>query len=178
MQKERRAHGFISDGYGKRYLIFWLYFVLGDANGMNAYLRWFEKTFSDDIGEPIQKLCTAILLHRSGKEKKAKYYLADLMLSNLYVIPKMLGERCEQYKFQCSSNFEEPEYAEQIPGEIQSAITVEDKAWIRGMHESFEFRCYKKQYIDLQENLHRAQGYESRAPLVRQLGSILDGLKC
>lgn len=65
MQKERRVHGFISDGYGKRYLIFCLYFVLGDLRGANAYLRWYEKTFSDDMGEPIQKLCTAILLYRS-----------------------------------------------------------------------------------------------------------------
>ena len=177
MQKERRMHGFISDGYGKRYLIFWLYFVLGDTKGANAYLRWYEKTFSDDIGEPIQKLCTAILLHRSGKLHKAKYYLAELMLSNLYAIPKLLGEKCAHHKVESSSNFEEPEYAEEIPGEILSAITEEDRAWIRELHESFEFRRYKAQYLQLKSELDNTHGSENRSPLVAQLGSILSGLK-
>jgi hypothetical protein len=177
MQRERRLHGFISDDYGKRYLVVWLYFVLGDLKGATAYLRWYERTFSDDIGEPIQKLCAAILLHRSGKQQKAKYYLADLMLSNLYAIPKVLGDECEPYKVGCSSNFEEPEYAEEIPSEIVSAITEEDRAWIRELHESFEFRRYKKQFIELRRELDRTHGVENRSPLVDQLGSILNGLK-
>ena len=44
MQKERRTYGSISDGYEKRYLIFWLYFVLGELKGASAYIRWYEKT--------------------------------------------------------------------------------------------------------------------------------------
>lgn len=177
MQKERRAHGFISDGYGKRYLIFWLYFVLGDTKGANAYLSWYEKTFPDDMGEPIQKLCAAILLHRYGKDAKAKYHLAGLMLSNLYVIPKVLGEESENYEIRYSSNYAEPGYADDIPSEIWSAITDEDKAWIRGLNDSREFRRYRKRFIELREKLDKAKDYESRAPLVKELGSILDCLK-
>ncbi|MDT8387462.1 MAG: hypothetical protein RQ736_08105 [Thiogranum sp.] len=177
MQKEHRVHGFISDGYGKRYLIFWLYFVLGDLKGANAYLRWYEKTFSDDIGEPIQKLCTAILLHRSDKQQKAKYLLADLMLSNLYTIPRLLGEKCERFKIECSSNFEGAEYVEEIPNKILSAITDEDRAWIRELHESFEFQRYKKQYIELRQRLDKTHSVENRSPIVDELGLILKDLK-
>jgi len=177
MQKERRAHGFISDDYGKRYLVFWLYLVLGDVKGASAYLRWYEKTFPDDVGEPVQKLCAAVLLHRAGKQRKAKYYLASLMLSNLYVIPEVLGEECENYKTRWLSNYAAAEYAEETPSEIRSAITDEDKTWIRELHESLEFRRYRQQFMDLHERLDKAKGYENRAPLVRQVGSILNDLK-
>lgn len=177
MQKERRKLGFIDDGYGKRYVIFWLYLVLGDLKGANAYLRWFEKTFEDDSGEPIQKLCTAVLLHRSGKEQKAKYYLAELMLSNLYAIPTMLGQSTEQYQFRCTSTFEKKEYLDEMPSEVLAAISDEDKAWIRELYESLEFRRYKKRYIELQTELERAEGVEKRGPLVAELYSILNGLK-
>jgi hypothetical protein len=177
MRRERRKFGCYDDGYGRRYIIFWFYLVLGDVKGGNAYLRWFEKTFEDDGGEPIQKLCAAILLHRSGKEKKAKYYLADLMLSNLHAIPKVLGRESEQYQFRCSSNFEQAEYLEEMPSEVLAAITDLDKEWMRQLYDSLEFRRYKKQYIDIHTDLDRTEGVEKRSPLVRQLRSVLNELK-
>lgn len=177
MQKERRKFGCIDDGYGKRYIIFWLYLVLGDLKGANAYLRWYEKTFEDDSGEPIQKLCAAVLLHRSGKEQKAKYYLADLMLSNLYAIPTVLGQDTEQYQLKCFSSFETKEYLDEMPREVIAAISEEDKAWMRELYESLEFRRYRKRYVDLQTELDRAEGVEKRGPLVAELYSILDELK-
>ena len=177
MQKERRKFGCYDDGYGRRYINSWFYLVLGDCKGGNAYLRWFEKTFEDDIGEPIQKLCAAILLHRSGKEQKAKYHLADLMLSNLYAIPKVLGRGVEHYKFGCSSNYEHAEYLEEMPSEVLAAITDQDQEWMGELYDSLEFRRYRKKYIEIRTALDRTEGVEKRRPLVRQLGSILEDLK-
>lgn len=177
MQKERRKFGCIDDGQGKRYIIFWLYLVLGDLKGANSYLRWFEKTFEDDSGEPMQKLCAAILLHRSGKEKKAKYYLAELMLSNLYAIPKVLGQEIRHYQFRCFSSFGKKEYLDRMPSEVLAAISDEDKAWIQELYESPEFRRYKQRYVEIQTELDRAEGVEKRRPLVDELYSILNGLK-
>ena len=72
LNKEKRKHGFINDGAGKRYLLFYLYFLLGDLKKSEEYFRWYDSEFSSDAGEPIQMLCWAITLHHMGKEEKAK----------------------------------------------------------------------------------------------------------
>lgn len=58
--------GFVHDGQGKRYLLFTLYFVLNDIEETKDYIEWYEKEFSDDIGEPIQKLCWALSFKENG----------------------------------------------------------------------------------------------------------------
>jgi hypothetical protein len=177
MQKERRTYGAISDGYGKRYLIFWLYFVLGDLKGAGAYIRWYEKTFEDDIGEPVQKLCCALLLHRLGKDQKAKYVLADLMLANLYLIPKVIGEEAKIPRIRYGSNYSEEEYANEVPFEVLGAITDEEKEWMKGLYESMEFHRYRKRYIEINQELENTHGVEKRSPLVREANGLLNELK-
>jgi len=86
LKKEKDWKGFISDGFGKRYLLFCFYFVLGDFDNTDEYFEWYKKEFPDDIGDPIQQLCWALSLHRMEKDKEARYRLAELMLSNLYII--------------------------------------------------------------------------------------------
>ncbi|MFT4562913.1 MAG: hypothetical protein ACI9BW_002664 [Gammaproteobacteria bacterium] len=177
MQKERRTYGSISDGYGKRYLIFWLYFVLGDLKGSGAYIRWYEKTFEDDIGEPVHKLCCALLLRRLGKNQKAKYVLADLMLTNLYIIPKVLGEKAIIPRVRYGSNYSEEEYANEIPVEVLGSITDAEKEWMKELYESIEFHRYRKRYIEINQKLENTHGVEKRRPLVREASGLLNELK-
>lgn len=177
MKKEKRTFGWISDGHGKRYLIFWLYFLLGDLKGAGIYMRWYEKTFDDDIGEPVQKLCWALLLRRMAKYDKAKYILADLMLSNLYVIPKVIGEPINSYPIRFGSNYADLEYAEEIPLEILSGITDEDRSWTRENYESLEFQRYRKRYVEIYQELEDTDGVENRSPLVKEANNLLNDLK-
>ncbi len=81
--KEKKIHGYVRDGSGKRYVLFWFYLVLNDLKKSYEYIKWYEKEFPDDIGEPAQKLCWAITLYRLNNIDKAKFMLADLMFSNL-----------------------------------------------------------------------------------------------
>ena len=177
MKKERRTFGHISDGYGKRYLIFWMYLVLGDLKEAATYMRWYEKTFEDDVGEPIHKLCWALLLHRMKKKDKAKYILADLMLSNLYIIPEVLGNPIRPYPLRFGSNYTDYEYSKEIPSEVLDAITDDDRTWIKSLYESMEFHRYRKRYIAIYEKLEKTNGVEYRSPLVREAGDLLNELK-
>ena len=52
LQKEKKEHGFYRDGAGKRYQIGPHYMLLDDNDGALAAFEWFEKEFSDDVGEP------------------------------------------------------------------------------------------------------------------------------
>jgi len=97
MSRDKKIYGSINDGAGKRYVLFSLYFQLNDLKKSEEYFKWYEKEFEDDSGEPVQKLCWAVSLYRMGKIEQAEYRLADLMLSNLYVIPKILGRDIKEY---------------------------------------------------------------------------------
>ena len=177
MKKEKRTFGHISDGYGKRYLIFWMYFVLGDLKDASTYMRWYEKTFEDDVGEPIHKLCWSLLLHRLGKENKAKYVLADLMLSNLYIVPEIIGKPIKPYRIRFGSNYADYEYSQEIPSEIINAINHDDKDWMRSLYESLDFHRFRKRYVEIYEKLEKTNGVENRSPLVREAGNLLNELK-
>jgi len=177
MQHERRTFGSISDGYGKRYIIFWLYFVLGDLKEANAYIHWYEKNFEDDVGEPIHKLCCALILHRLDKDQITRYVLANLMLLNLYMIPITINEKIDNYGIRLGSNYADLDYAEEIPVEILGAITPEEKEWMKDLYNSIEFRRFRKRYIDIYRELENTRGVENRSPLVKEAGGLLDELK-
>jgi hypothetical protein len=96
LRKEYEKFGFIHDGFGKRYLLGPLYMILGDTPGAIKSFEWFEKTFPDDIGEPFQYLCWTLALYRSGDLEAAARKLRQTMLSNLYLIPHLLGSEQEE----------------------------------------------------------------------------------
>ena len=94
--KEKKMHGCISDGYGKRYLMFPLHLVLGDGKKAKEYIEWYDNEFPDDIGEPIQQICRTLIHYRLGESEQATIALAKTMLMNIYFIPQLLGEKVRE----------------------------------------------------------------------------------
>ncbi len=177
MQAEWRTHKYIDDGAGKRYLVFWLYFVLGDWDEARSYFRWYATRFPDDVGEPVQKLCWALSLRRMGERREAVVKLADLMLSNLYAIPALLGDTLEAPAIWHDSNLAEPAYAAELPVEIMQAITAEERQWVAALHDSLEFRRLRKRYIDIAGKLLTSKSVAARVPLVREADALLGSLR-
>ena len=62
LQNEQKRFGDIDDSAGKRYLLGPLYLLAGDIDGALAHFKWFEKTFPDDVGEPMQSLCWTLAI--------------------------------------------------------------------------------------------------------------------
>lgn len=177
INKEKRNHGYIDDGGEKRYLLFYLYFVLNDLKKSEDYFEWFKEEFSDDSGEPVQKLCWAISLHRMGKDDEAKYILARLMLSNLYLIPKIIGQDVKEYNIWYSSNYEYVDYFEYIPEEVLENIKESEIQWMKGLYNSTEFCQIKNRYIEIYRELKDENDFESRTKLVNESYSLLNHLK-
>ena len=138
---------------------------------------WYEKTFEDDIGEPIHKLCCSLILRRLGKDQKAKYVLADLMLANLYIIPKIIEENAKVPRVRYGSNYSEEQYANELPVEILGAISEEEKIWMKEHYDSMEFHRYRKRYVEIHQKLENTHGVKKRSPLVRESYRLLDELK-
>ena len=174
LSKEKREHGYINDGSGKRYLLFYFYFILDDLNKSQEYFEWYKKEFSDDVGEPIQKLCWELSLYRMKKEDAAKHMLADAMLSNLYLIPSIMGQEVKEYDIWHSSSDEDIDYVEYVPEEIRKNIKDPEIQWMDTLFNSFEFRRIRKRYIEIYHDLQHTKQIEERTKLLDESYSLLD----
>jgi hypothetical protein len=172
--KEKKKFGYVDDGEGKRYLLFALYFVLNDIKETRDYIEWYEKEFSDDMGEPIQKLCWALSLRRMDNEVGAKKMLAETMLSNLYMIPKLLNEKIQEYDIRHSSSDGHIGYVNNIPREVIASITEAEIHWVRQEYDSPEFRRIRHRYIEIYRKLKNTKEISERKRLLEESYSLLD----
>jgi hypothetical protein len=168
----KREYGGHDDSGGARYYLFYLYFILGDNRRSSEYLRWFEKEFPDDSGEPFALLCWALILHRMGKD--GSYILARTMLSNVYLIPHLLGESIDKIEMFNSSNWAQPGFMEYFPERVHEAINEEDLSWIREKYESDYFKKVLKRHIEIETELEKTPRGDKRSSLVRELYSLLE----
>lgn len=152
MKKEQDEYGHINDGYGKRYLLGPLYLQLGDTKGALESFAWFERTFPDDMGEPFQYLSWSLALYKAG-DPGAKRKLIQTMLSNLYLIPHLLGIEMHELNIWHGSNIEEPSYLEYLPIEDKELWGKEELAWAKAIYEDPEAQDILKQYIEIEAKL-------------------------
>lgn len=164
--KEKKEHGYISDGAGKRYLVC-VYYVLGGAPEEAAeFIEWFEDEFSDDIGEPAFNLFAALAYHRTANTKKARQYLLDTMLSNIYLLPFLYAEPLEKQDMWHFSNRDEPDYLREIE-EFLEEPTDEERVWFKAEFTSELFTKIRDRYV---QTFHALQHTDD----VKRRGRILD----
>jgi len=172
--KEKREFGYVNDGTGKRYLLFPMYLALNNIEEAKEYIEWYEKEFSDDVGEPIQKLCWALILRRNGKEGEARKMLAETMLANLYIIPKALGKQIAEYDIWHPSSDAHRNYVEYMPQEVLASLTKAESQWIAQEYESLDFRRIRRRYIDICQKLKGTKNIAERKQLLDESYSLLD----
>src|SRR5688572_25854441 len=73
------------DGSGIRYVIPQQYIKIKDYKGGLRYLRWFDKTFSNDIGYPIFLFESTFILFKCDKLKEAEKKARKTFFSNTYL---------------------------------------------------------------------------------------------
>jgi tetratricopeptide (TPR) repeat protein len=85
-------HG-LRDGYGKRYLLGPLYLMLGNVQDTLDHYKWYQDAYPDDSGYALNFLCWAITLYRNGDIEEAEEKLISTVLSNVFLIPFILGHK-------------------------------------------------------------------------------------
>ena len=174
--KEKKKFGYVNDGAGKRYLLFSLCFVLNDPEEMKDYIKWYEEEFSDDVGEPIQKLCWALSLLRMANEPEAMKMLAETMLSNLYIIPTLLGKEIEEYDIWYSSSDQRIGDVGYIPKEVIASIAEVETKWLFQEYDSPKFRSLRQRYVDIYHKLKFIKEVNERKRLLSESNSLLEDL--
>ena len=169
LQKEKREHGFYRDGAGKRYQIGAHYLLLGDDEGALAAFQWFEKEFSDDAGEPGHLLCWSLALYRSGNEVGAARKLRQTMLSNLYLVPHLLGSLIAVLDIWHGSSDAEPGYIECIPEAYLQLWTEAEREWAAGLYRSPGFQSVRARYIEISRALDTTPPGPERSRLVEEM---------
>jgi len=153
LAQEQTATGFISDGYGKRYMLAPLYLLADDVPGCLQSLDWFQTTFPDDIGDPEQSLCWTLALYRNGDLAAARQRLSMTMLMNLYLIPALWGEQLKAYDIWHGSNLAEPEYLDWISAEIFALWNDDATAWAEQHYHSPPFTELRTRHIEIERQL-------------------------
>jgi hypothetical protein len=166
----KREYGFIDDGAGERYYLAYLYFLLDDNRRSSEYVRWFKREFPDDVGDPIQMLCMALMLHRMGKDGSSM--LGRTMCSNIYLIPFVLGERFERVDMWHGCSWDEPDYIEELPQRIIDAITDEDRQWLRLTYHSGKLQTALQRLVEINMELLTERPGERRTALVKERSDL------
>jgi len=168
LQEEQEEHGFINDGYGRRYLLGPLYTLIDDTEGALRSYAWFEAQFPNDVGEPMHYLCWTLSLYRAGDLGAAAQKLRQTMFSNLYIIPRLLGQDQEELDIWHGSNLAEKTYLEYIPPvlfDLWDQATVE---WAQETYDSPEMVQQRERYIEIYRQLKTESPGPKRSRLVQK----------
>lgn len=165
--KEKEKFGAISDGSGKRYRVC-VYFVLSGAPEKAAeFLEWFEQELADDVGEPAFLLYAALAYYRMGSLGKARRYLLDAMLSNIYLLPYLFSRPLPKQDMWHSSNWAQPDYIEEIE-ELLEEPTSQEREWLKGQFEDELFTNVRKKYIETFRALQDADDFDTRSSILSE----------
>ena len=172
LQKEKKEHGFISDGAGKRYQIGPHYMLLDDNDGALAAFQWFEKEFSDDGGEPGHFLCWSLALHRAGNEIGAAKKLRQTMFSNLYLVPRLLGAPISELDIWHGSSDAEPSYAEHVHEPYLRLWSDAERQWAEGLYHGPGFRSARERFVEIARALDTTRPGPERSRLVEEMHKL------
>jgi len=165
--KEKEKFGAVSDGSGKRYRVC-VYFVLSGAPEKAVeFLEWFEQEFADDVGEPAFLLYAALAYYRMGSLEKARRYLLDAMLSNIYLLPYLFSRPLPKQDMWHSSNEAEPDYIEEMDELLQEPTSLE-REWLKGQFEDELFTNVRKKYIETFRVLQHADNFDARSSILNE----------
>lgn len=146
LEKEKSIFGRINDKAGKRYRIGVYYLLAGDLKKSVEAFDWFYREFPDDVGEPVFNLYGALAAYRNGESNKARGRLLEAMLSNIFLLPALIGKEMDVPDIWYSSNRDQAEYLFEI-GEFLDEPTSEELSWIEAELATRRFAECRDGYI-------------------------------
>ena len=169
---KKRWGGFYDDSRGLRYLPPELFIKLRDYKGGLRYLRWFKRTFSDDMGYSIFFFEWALILFKTGNFGEAENKVLEIFFSNYFLLDKFLGKEQKIYLDNEYSSREadmlnysnkEPEYADFAE-------------WLELFQSSAKFKEFAKKLLDIDEKIENKPVGERRSELVDKRYQLISDL--
>jgi hypothetical protein len=168
LRREQVCDGFINDGAGKRYLLGPLYLLMGDTEGALRSFTWFAQTFPDDSGDPVHGLCWTLALYRAGELEHAAAKLRQTMLSNLYLLPRLLSMDQDHIDLWYPSNLAEQRYCDDVPDALLALWEPPSLQWVNALYSSEPWRRVRCRYIAIYTQLKDEPPGPKRSRLIEE----------
>lgn len=165
--RKEEASGYIRDGSGNRYRVGVYFLLAGDLERAAEAFDWFEGKFEDDVGEPLFFLYGALTAYRRGDLTNARSRLANAMLSNIFLLPFLWGDRIDTSGMWLSSNWEEEGYIATVR-EFLDEPTPEERQWIASEWNSAPFVTLREGYISTFRALDKESDYLRRSAILNR----------
>src|SRR5712691_1526955 len=153
LRQEQERFSCIRDGGGTRYLLGPLYLLLGDTAGALRSFAWFAETFPDDSGDPVHLLCWTLAWYRTGDMRRAAGTLRQTMLSNLYLLPRVLGREQDVIDMWHPSNRTEKSYRDAIPEAWLALWDPPALHWAHTVYQRASMQRVRRRYIAIYHQL-------------------------
>ncbi|QHV99415.1 hypothetical protein [Spirosoma endbachense] len=169
---EKRKFGGYDDSRGLRYLPTRYYIQLADYQGGLTYLRWFAKTFPDDIGFPDFLFEWAILLFKAGKLAEAKVKVWQTFCANTYVLDKFFGQPLQPLPKYEWSTMAQLGFTAHFPYTHQQTDLLDMSHWLAEFMTSDTFSTRKARYLTLHQQLLVEEDNEIRCYLHQEADEL------
>lgn len=168
LRQEQERFSCLRDGGGTRYLLGPLYLLMGDTAGALRSFAWFAQTFPDDSGDPVHFLCWTLALYRAGDVKHAAAKLRQTMLSNLYLLPRLLGIPQEHIDIWYPSNHAEQRYSDEVPEAVLALWEPPALHWAHTVYQRARMQRVRRRYIAIYHRLQMEPPGPTRSRLVEE----------
>lgn len=142
-QEYEGSDGQFGDGYGKRFWLFNLYYLLREDDEVRAYIDWYVHQFPDDHSEVGSLVCWALILRRLGREDEAVYRFVEAIDENLPAVAKVVGD----YRGPYGMRGEEVLHFHDLDDQLIAAMTPEERAWLRRTWRSPTVVAMREQHL-------------------------------
>ena len=168
----RKDDPMYGDGYGKRFLLGPLYFMLGNVQETLEHYEWYQNTYPDEYGYAFNFLCWAITLYRHGDHDEAEKKFINTLLSNIFFIPYVLGHAIPSLDSWEDRYYNELTEIASFPHEILNCITDKEIEWLKALHNSSKISTIRKAYTVIDDQLEHLRPGEKRTKLCKELFKI------
>lgn len=175
LAKEKSTYGRYSDGAGKRYHVGPLYMRLGDLEGALKAFAWFEREFSDDMGDVGHDFCWALALYRAGRLEEGTRKLRQAMLLSPPVFARVLGESWTQLSVDAARDGLDADEASLIIDEYLGLWTPDEFGWALGLYHRTDFARARERHVEIERLLKHEPRGERRTQLVEEMFALARG---
>jgi hypothetical protein len=164
--EEKKLWGGYHDGRGLRYIPFELYLQIQDFKGGLTYLRWFTKTFPEDIGMPTITFMSSLIYFKNNKIKDAEKKALQTLFADSSVLDIFMSRPIQNKN---ESNFDQNSIKDFfLELEKQNDLT-DFKKWLAEFEKSESYRKYKNKYQSLREKQKTETSQSLREKLLDEI---------
>lgn len=163
---KKRWGGYYDDSRGLRYMPPELFIKLKDYKGGLRYLRWFNRTFPDDIGYPTFLFQWMLVLFKTGNLKETEKKAFETFFANNCLFDKFLEKEHLSIKKKESSNGEKPDLPETFLYSKNDPEFADLAEWLENFRTSDQFHKFANELKEIERKLAAESDVETRGALI------------